>query len=101
MLFQPGTHIVQLGAMLVRRRLTLQKDVRIAAVPAKKERSSVSVTNRRVSLHQPAPRAVRTAISFWRPKILANNKLARFAQARKRTNAAAACSSRKSGSVNM
>src|ERR1700747_2201120 len=101
MLFQPGTHIVQLGAMLVRRRLTLQKDVRMATVPAKKERSNVSVTKRRVSLHQPAPRAVRTAISFWRPKILAKSKLPKFAHARKRTNAAASWSSRKSGKVNV
>src|SRR5256885_983064 len=99
--FQPGTHMVQLGEMLVRRSLTLQNDARTAAAPPTVQNNRVSVMNRRARRQYPAPRAVRTAISFWRATIRAKKRLARLEHARSNTNAAAACSSTNNGRVYM
>ncbi len=97
----PGTHFVQPTGMLVRNARTLANEAAMATKPAAKEYKSVS--DRKSCPRRPrlAPRAARKAISLWRPIMRAKTRFARFAQASSSTNPAAACSKRKSDSVNM
>src|SRR5690348_3671766 len=97
--FQPGTHFVHEGEMEVRSKATVQNETATATAPPSKEKKSDSVTKRRASLRRSAPKATRKAISRWRLIMRAKSRFTRFAPARNKTNAAAACSKRKSGKV--